>query len=113
VTLSALLDRVEEGPWGLRGGKPGKPAGIFVKRRGEKSFRTFVDAFGTVSPTKFVNIKLERGDQILMEAPGGGGYGDPRKRSDAALRDDLLDRFVTPAKLKSYGRRLNFAKTVS
>jgi N-methylhydantoinase B/oxoprolinase/acetone carboxylase alpha subunit len=113
VTLSALLDRVEEGPWGLRGGKPGEPAGIFVKRRGEKRFRTFVDAFGTVSPTKFVNIKLERGDQILMDAPGGGGYGDPRERSIAALRDDLLDRFITPAKLKNYGRQPNFAKTLT
>ena len=47
-----------------------------------------------------------------MNAPGGGGYGDPRKRSDAAIRDDLLDRFVTPAKLKSYGRNQNFAKTL-
>ena len=25
VTLSALLDRVEEGPWGVLGGKPGEP----------------------------------------------------------------------------------------
>ena len=47
-----------------------------------------------------------------MNAPGGGGYGDPHKRSDAAIRDDLLDRFVTPAKLKSYGRRQNFANTL-
>jgi N-methylhydantoinase A/oxoprolinase/acetone carboxylase beta subunit/N-methylhydantoinase B/oxoprolinase/acetone carboxylase alpha subunit len=113
VTLSALLDRVEEGPWGVRGGQPGAPAGILVKRRGEKRFRTFVDAFGTVSPTKFVNIKLERGDKILMDAPGGGGYGDPHKRSDAAIRDDLLDRFITPAKLKSYGRKPSFARTLS
>ena len=110
VTLSALLDRMEEGPWGLYGGKPGNPAGIFVKRRGDKRFMTFVEAYGTVSPTKFVNIRLERGDQLLLHAPGGGGYGNPKKRSEAEMRDDLIDRFVTPAGLKAYGRNAAAAK---
>jgi N-methylhydantoinase B/oxoprolinase/acetone carboxylase alpha subunit len=110
VTLSALLDRMEKGPWGLYGGKSGGPAGIFVKRRGDKRFLTFVEAYGTVSPTKFVNIRLERGDQLLLHAPGGGGYGDPKKRSDGEMRDDLLDRFVTPAGLKAYGRTPSVAK---
>lgn len=110
VTLSALFDRMREGPWGLLGGKAGDPGGIFVKRRGKSRFQTFVEAFGTVSPTKFANIKLERGDRILMDAPGGGGYGDPRKRTDMALRNDLIDRFVTAPKLKGYGRSPNFAK---
>ena len=111
VTLSALFDRMDNGPWGLYGGKPGGAAGVWIRRHGERRFRTFVDAFGTVSPTKFINIRLERGDQLLMHAPGGGGYGDPKKRSDAALRDDLLDRFVTPAGLKAFGRRNNGAAT--
>jgi N-methylhydantoinase B/oxoprolinase/acetone carboxylase alpha subunit len=110
VTLSALLDRMENGPWGLYGGKPGGPAGIFVKQRGDSRFRTFVEAYGTVSPTKFVNIRLERGDQILLHAPGGGGYGDPKKRSEAALREDLIDCFVTPAGLKAYGHAPAAAK---
>ena len=85
VTLSALLDRVKQGSWGLYRGKRGDPAGLFLRRRGEKRFRTFVEAYGTVSPTKFINIQLHRGDQLLLHSPGGGGYGDPRKRSDEAL----------------------------
>jgi 5-oxoprolinase (ATP-hydrolysing) len=113
VTLSALLDRVKEGSWGLYRGKRGDPAGLFVKHRGEKRFRTFVEAYGTISPTKFINIRLERGDQLLLHSPGGGGYGDPRKRSDAALRDDIRDRFVTSAGLEAYGRSQSFAKTVA
>jgi N-methylhydantoinase A/oxoprolinase/acetone carboxylase beta subunit/N-methylhydantoinase B/oxoprolinase/acetone carboxylase alpha subunit len=113
VTLSALLDRVKEGSWGLYGGRRGGPAGLFVKHRGAKRFRTFVEAYGTVSPTKFINIRLERGDQLLLYSPGGGGYGNPRKRGDAALRDDIRDRFVTPAGLKAYGRPPTFAKSIS
>jgi N-methylhydantoinase B/oxoprolinase/acetone carboxylase alpha subunit len=113
VTLSALLDRVKEGSWGLYGGKRGAPAGLFVRHRGEKRFRTFVEAYGTISPTKFINIRLERGDQLLLHSPGGGGYGDPRKRSDLALQDDIRDRFVSPAGLKAYGRSPRFAKKVA
>ncbi|MSO73749.1 MAG: hypothetical protein EXQ99_01150 [Alphaproteobacteria bacterium] len=110
VTLSALLDRMDEGPWGLYGGKSGGAAGIYVKRRGNKRFLTFIEAYGTLSPTKFVNIRLEQGDQLLLHAPGGGGYGNPKKRSDARIRDDLLDRFVTPAGLKPYCRTPAAAK---
>jgi 5-oxoprolinase (ATP-hydrolysing) len=109
VTLSALLDRVKLGSWGLNRGKRGDPAGLFLKRRGEKRFRTFVEACGTVSPTKFINIQLHQGDQLLLHSPGGGGYGDPRKRSDEALADDIRDRFVSVAGLKDYGRKPSFA----
>jgi N-methylhydantoinase B len=109
VTLSALLDRVKLGSWGLNRGKRGDPAGLFLRRRGEKRFRTFVEACGTVSPTKFINIQLHQGDQLLLHSPGGGGYGDPRKRSDEALADDIRDRFVSVAGLKDYGRKPSFA----
>ena len=52
-------------------------AAIKVKRAGEAEFRTFTEAFGTVSPSKFTNIVLHGGDEVLIEAPGGGGYGAP------------------------------------
>jgi 5-oxoprolinase (ATP-hydrolysing) len=110
VTLSALLDRVKLGSWGLYGGKRGDPAGVFVKHKGAKKFRTFVEAYGTISPTKFINIPLKKGDQLLLHSPGGGGYGNPRKRSDQAVEDDLRDRFITLSGLKAYGRPTSFAK---
>ena len=54
-----------------------------------------MDEFNTVSPTKFINITLNQGDQLLLLAPGGGGYGNPRKRNKQLLDNDLADRFVT------------------
>ncbi|MBE04379.1 MAG: hypothetical protein CMD67_04495 [Gammaproteobacteria bacterium] len=95
ITLSALLDRTEEGPWGLLGGLSGAPAAILVKTLKSPKFRSFVDEFNTVSPTKFINITLNQGDQLLLLAPGGGGYGNPRKRNKQLLDNDLADRFVT------------------
>ena len=112
VTVSALTDRMREGPYGLWSGLPGAPTGFYVKKAGQTGFRTFREEFGTLSPTKFINIRLLRGDQILIEAPGGGGYGAPAERADEALRADLLDRFVTPGALASYGRTTAFARDV-
>ena len=91
-------------------GCPAKPSiGFFVKRVEDEEFRTFKEVYGTVSPTKFVNIRLHRGDQILVRVPGGGGYGDPRERADDALRADLEDGFVSVDGLSAYGRDANFA----
>ena len=33
-------------------------------RRGDDRFRTFVEAYNTVSPTKFTNVLLKRGDIV-------------------------------------------------
>ncbi len=104
VTVSALLDRTQEGPWGFQGGISGGPAGIFVRFAGTTEFKTFTEAFGTVSPTKFVNIRMQLGDQLLMHAPGGGGYGDPAERSDAEIDADLLDGYITAERKVDYGR---------
>jgi N-methylhydantoinase B len=44
------------------------------------------------------------GSLVVMEAPGSGGYGPPSERDKAALCEDLLDGYVTPAKARSiYG----------
>ena len=83
VTVNALFDRTKPGfgAYGLDGGGTGGPAAILVKRAGEQEFRTFSEVFGTVSPSKFTNIVLREGDEVLIASPGGGGYGHPRARA--------------------------------
>ena len=85
VTANALFDRTKPGfgAWGLEGGGKGGRGAIMVKRAGESEFRTFSEAYGTVSPSKFTNIVLEAGDEVLIESPGGGGYGDPASATRA------------------------------
>jgi len=64
--LTLLSDRRKRGPYGLAGGKPGKPGRNALLRRGH--------AIGL--PGKCV-IEARAGDVLRIETPGGGGYGDP------------------------------------
>ncbi|MBT5779968.1 MAG: hydantoinase B/oxoprolinase family protein, partial [Rhodospirillaceae bacterium] len=104
VTVSALFDRMKDGPWGLWGGADGVPGGIFVRQNGSAEYRTFTEVFGCVSPTKFVNIKLKRGDLILLLSPGGGGYGAPGERAEQAVREDFADGFISAKGARAYGQ---------
>ncbi len=56
------------------------------QRAGDDEFRTFSEAYGTASPSKFTNIRLKGGDEVLIDSPGGGGFGDPRERDRERVR---------------------------
>jgi len=45
-------------------------------------------------PSKLV-ATLHRGDRVIVQTPGGGGYGDPAKRDSATLAADIEDGKVT------------------
>jgi N-methylhydantoinase B/oxoprolinase/acetone carboxylase alpha subunit len=51
--------------------------------------------YGTASPSKFTNIVLEPGDEVLIDSPGGGGYGDPRERDPERVARDVKQGFVS------------------
>jgi N-methylhydantoinase B len=104
VTVSALLNRMRTEPWGVLGGGSGAVGGLAVQRRGEGEWRTFVEEFGTASPSKFSGITLHPGDRVRITMPGGGGYGDPRERAPELVRRDVAEGFVTrDAAVADYG----------
>jgi N-methylhydantoinase B/oxoprolinase/acetone carboxylase alpha subunit len=77
-----------------------------VRRAGDDRFRTFREAFGTVSNTKFSGVVLRRGDQVLIRTAGGGGYGSPEERPPELVREDVEEGFVSAeAGARLYGRR--------
>ncbi|MFT3820811.1 MAG: hydantoinase B/oxoprolinase family protein [Rubrivivax sp.] len=80
---------------GLEGGLPGSCTRVsYVTSDGR---RTFVN-----TKTSFT---LPAEGCLVMEMPGAGGYGPPSERDPEALRQDLLDGYVTPeAAEKLYGR---------
>jgi 5-oxoprolinase (ATP-hydrolysing) len=64
VNLSVLTQRRRSGPYGMKGGKPGKPGGQKILRKD-----------GRVERLKSIqNVNIEPGDTFVMETPGGGGY---------------------------------------
>jgi len=44
--------------------------------------------------SKMTGLKIKRGERLRLETPGGGGYGDPRERSPAAIERDLRLGYV-------------------
>ena len=59
-------------------------------------------AAGTVALTtgKTLNPKgthvIAQGERLIVEMPGGGGFGDPRKRPAEEIAEDLRNGYVTP-----------------
>ncbi|MCK4345723.1 MAG: hydantoinase B/oxoprolinase family protein [Bacteroidales bacterium] len=65
VSLSVLTQHRKEVPFGLDGGKSGKPGEQYViKPDGTKKELESIDGF-----------EIETGDKFVIKTPGGGGYG--------------------------------------
>ncbi|MEO8883289.1 MAG: hydantoinase B/oxoprolinase family protein [Devosia sp.] len=95
--LQLRADRHEHPPYGLFGGRPGA------------SSRNLLDAGGgwQVLPAKLTR-EIVRGTVVRHEQAGGGGYGEPGRRQNAAIAADLADGKVTPARAAAdYGFREN------
>ena len=104
VTVSALLNRMKTEPWGVLGGGNGAVGGLWVRRAGQDDWSTFVEEFGTMSPSKFSGVILHEGDQVKILMPGGGGYGDPVARDRERVRRDVEEGFVSAeAATRDYG----------
>jgi N-methylhydantoinase B len=64
VTVSLVTERRTRGPWGLAGGGDGAPGRNLLIR----------DGVETELPGK-TTLRLRRGDRLVVETPGGGGWG--------------------------------------
>src|SRR5581483_1401073 len=102
VTVSLMMDHVKQGAWGAFGGMSGGLAGMWIKKKGTDSFKTFSEVYGTVSPSKFANLIVEAGDEIMLDSAGGGGYGDPQERDPQLVKQDVQDGFVSPEAAEKY-----------
>ncbi len=85
VTLTVTGERKKTRPWGLRGGKPGTPARYAVIKNDGRVIEL---------PSK-ARILLEVGDTVVIETPGGGGYGDPCERPRELVEKDLREGRIT------------------
>lgn len=93
--LSVLSDRNIVPPAGVNGGQSGAPNRFSVRRSG----RTFAPS---EFPGKIANFQLRRGDVVVMESSGGGGFGSPLERARSDLEEDLKDGYVSPASRARY-----------
>jgi N-methylhydantoinase B len=95
ATVIRRFDKSRFPPAGLSGGKSGLPA-RFVVRLGMPDEHE--------SPMS-ARYDMRAGERFLVQSAGGGGYGDPRARDEAALARDIAHGYVSPAVAKrDYGR---------
>jgi N-methylhydantoinase B len=78
-------DRAVRPPKGVAGGKPGRPS-RFVVNPGKPNEKEMPIT---------TSVKLKTGDTLVMEAAGGGGYGDPAERDPKKRMEDIRQGYVT------------------
>jgi N-methylhydantoinase B len=86
ITVNLQADRVNCPPWGLRGGNDGAGNAVLLSLQD-----------GTVheqTNAKFLSKKLTRGDEFILRSGGGGGFGQPSKRSPHDVARDVQQGYV-------------------
>jgi len=97
--IAAMFDRVHNPPRGRAGGANGKAGRLHLGSGAKLRHK------GTQS--------IPSGDRLMMEMPGGGGYGDPMKRDPLAVASDVKNGMVSgAAAAAAYGVVLNADGTV-
>jgi N-methylhydantoinase B len=94
AVMSYMCDRARSITWGIKGGLPSIPHGVWLTRDGDRAF------LGAV----FSNVPCGAGDEFTRPSAGGGGYGDPLERDPMAVREDVADGYVSIDRArKDYG----------
>lgn len=86
TVMSYCCDRARSVTWGILGGLPSVPHGVWMNRGTEDE--KFLGA-------TFSNVPVVPGDAFVRPSAGGGGLGDPLTRDPAAVLEDVIDGYVT------------------
>ena len=72
MTFNSYSDRFRIHPWGLHGGEPGATSRFTVERGAER-----------IALASKGNVPLRKGDRLVIETAGGGGFGPSSEREPA------------------------------
>ena len=85
--INAQIERTQDAPWGLFGGKSGAANKLELLRH---------DGTHENYPTgKILDQDLHEGDAYILYSGGGGGYGDPLQRSPEHVAADVRQGYVS------------------
>ena len=86
IVMSYCCDRERSVTWGMWGGLPSIPHGVWLNKGTEKE-----RYLGSI----FSNMPLELNDVFTRPSAGGGGVGDPLMRDAQAVCEDVADEYVS------------------
>lgn len=99
--LTMGADRRKFHPWGLEGGQEAEGSHCWVIKP---------DGSRSELPTK-VFTELRQGDRLLVQTPGGGGWGDPHERAAESVEIDVREGLVSAERARRvYGREPEISK---
>jgi N-methylhydantoinase B len=84
--MSYCCDRARSITWGIEGGLPSIPHGVWLNRDTENE-----KFLGSI----FSSVPVEPGDTFFRPSAGGGGFGDPLEREPEAVLEDVIDGYVS------------------
>jgi N-methylhydantoinase B len=94
ASISVVADRARFAPWPLGAGKPGRLAHYILDPDTPRQHEL---------PSK-VTVRVEPGQVLSVQTPGGGGCGDPRHRDEQAVLRDVREGKVSASAAKDvYG----------
>jgi len=79
--FNAMFDRVENPARGRDGGRNGGAGGVHLSD-------------GTKLRSKGRQL-IKNGQRLILSLPGGGGFGDPKNRTQDAIENDIAAGFIT------------------
>jgi len=91
--VSMVMDHGRVGPQGALGGRDGGVNTVMVEQGGK--------IYRPPHLSKDQDIEVGPGDVVRVTTPGGGGYGDPAKRSPALVERDLRRGYYTPEQVRA------------
>lgn len=95
----SIVQKTKTDGWGLEGGGPGARNAVVLYPGTERE-----------EWTGMMRGDFEPGDVVSNRSGGGGGWGDPRDRDPAAVREDVIDGYVSrQAAREVYGVALDDA----
>ena len=86
AVMSYCCDRARSITWGIQGGLPSIPHGVWLTRVGDEP-----ECLGAI----FSNVTVKEGDRFERPSAGGGGMGDPLERALEAVLEDVIDEYVS------------------
>ncbi len=90
--LTVAYTRDKFPPWPLKGGQPGSPNHIIIRRTNGEQER-----YAVVS-----GLTLNTDDVIQVMTATGAGWGDPLERNPALVQEDLKNGYITPEQANRY-----------
>ncbi|MDO5669432.1 MAG: hydantoinase B/oxoprolinase family protein [Corynebacterium sp.] len=95
TVMSYCCDRSRSVTWGIEGGLPSIPQGVWLNRNSADE-----QHLGAL----FSNVEVGPGDTFERPSAGGGGFGDPLERDPAEVLEDVIDGYVSISRAaKDYG----------